>query len=149
MGTRHIQRVITKAGQVKVAQYGQWDGYPDGQGVDILEYLHNGNLDKYQENLEKIPVVTEAQIVDVNKVNWQKEYPYLSRDCGSNIHQMIENGEVKFVQLTTDKEATQWCEGFYEINFQEGFFEAEYYGTLKRYQLDNLPTKEQFLKDFV
>ena len=30
--------VISK-GETKVAQYGQWDGYPSGQGVDILEFL--------------------------------------------------------------------------------------------------------------
>ncbi len=38
MGTRNLTMVISK-GETKVAQYGQWDGYPSGQGVNILEFL--------------------------------------------------------------------------------------------------------------
>lgn len=34
MGTRNLTAVYLD-GQYKVAQYGQWDGYPEGQG-------HNG-----------------------------------------------------------------------------------------------------------
>lgn len=34
MGTRHLIKVKYK-GEIKVSQYGQWDGYPDGQGLDI------------------------------------------------------------------------------------------------------------------
>jgi len=32
MGTRHLSMAYNKGGEVKVAQYGQWDGYPEGQG---------------------------------------------------------------------------------------------------------------------
>lgn len=38
MGTRHLIEVVVD-GQIKVAQYGQWDGYPSGQGVDVLKFL--------------------------------------------------------------------------------------------------------------
>ena len=38
MGTRHLTCVV-KDGDYKVAQYGQWDGYPSGQGIDILTFL--------------------------------------------------------------------------------------------------------------
>jgi len=105
MGTRHLQTVINKEGKVKVQQYGQWDGYPDGQGIEILNYLKNGDLNKYQNKLEKINLINQKQskIVD-DDVNWKSNYPYLSRDCGSDIHQMIENGEVKFVEYTNEKE---------------------------------------------
>ena len=38
MGTRHQQMVINQKGEIKLSQYGQWDGYPSGQGKDILTY---------------------------------------------------------------------------------------------------------------
>jgi hypothetical protein len=38
MGTRHL--IAAKIdGVYKLAQYGQWDGYPDGQGVAVLDFL--------------------------------------------------------------------------------------------------------------
>ena len=54
MGTRHSQMVINKAGETKVVQYGQWDGYPSGQGVDILAFLRGADLDKYDEEVSKL-----------------------------------------------------------------------------------------------
>lgn len=147
MGTRHFQTVITKSGEVKIKQYGQWDGYPSGQGVNILNYLKNGNLDKYQEQLEIIPLITEEQIKIVEKDNnWTKNYPYLSRDCGSNIHKLIENGDVKFVIHTNEEEVNKWCEGFYTINFQTGEFISEYHDKKHSFKLDKLPTEKRYLK---
>ncbi len=145
MGTRHTQSVITKKGELKIKQYGQWDGYPSGQGIGILEYLRNGNLEKYQENLENIPPVTDEQVTEIDKdPNWKQEYPYLSRDCGSKIHQMIEDGEVKFVQLIDEEESRKWCEGFYTIDFSKNEFVVDWDG-IHTFKLDALPTNEEFL----
>lgn len=41
MGTRNLTMVIDKKGDMKIAQYGQWDGYPSGQGVTILNFARN------------------------------------------------------------------------------------------------------------
>lgn len=38
MGTRNLTAVYLD-GQYKVAQYGQWDGYPEGQGITVLTFL--------------------------------------------------------------------------------------------------------------
>ena len=145
MGTRHQQKVITKAGKLKVNQYGQWDGYPSGQGIGILTYLRNGNLEKYQEELEKIEQITDEQVDMVNAdEDWKTNYPYMSRDCGANIHQMIEDGKVKFVNHINDDEARQWCEGFYTIDFEKGLFISEYWGRKSEFPLNNLPTDEAY-----
>ena len=149
MGTRHRQAVITKNGELKIQQYGQWDGYPSGQGVTILEYLRSGNLKKYQENLENIPQTTQKQLDAIDKEcgeDWVKVYPYLSRDCGSRIHQMIEDGTVKFVNHIDEKEAKAWCEGFYTIDFKKGKFISEFGGIKKTYKLSDLPTDEEYLR---
>lgn len=150
MGTRHKQTVIAKNGEVKIQQYGQWDGYPDGQGKEILAYLRTGNLEEYQKNLAIIPLITEEQSkeLDENK-NWPKEYPYLSRDCGSKIHKMIEDGDVKFVQHIEEEEARKWCEGFYTIDFSKNEFISEFYRTKKTFPIDNLPTEEEYLEAMI
>lgn len=150
MGTRHLQVVIDKTGTERVRQYGQWDGYPEGQGVQILEFFSKSDrLGRYQSNLEKINLITEEEIKQVNKHdNWPEKYPHLSRDCGSDIHQLILDGKVPSVQHIDQLEADQWCEGFYTIDFQKNVFIAEYYDTKKEYPLDKLPTKKKFIKDF-
>jgi hypothetical protein len=147
MGTRHHQKVINKQGELKVSQYGQWDGYPNGQGFDILNYLRRGNLDKYQEELDKLHLITDEEVkIVATDPKWQENYPYMSRDCGAKIHQMIENGEVKFVAFIDDNGAGSWCQGFYTIDFQQNKFIAEFNGVIREYSLSDLPTDEQFLR---
>ena len=147
MGTRHLQIVINKNGVRKVSQYGQWDGYPQGQGVDILNFLKTTDLEKYQTELEKIHEITEEEARMVNKCNdWATKYPYLSRDCGSRIHYMILNGDVEFIAICTEEEARKWCEGFYTIDFQKGEFISEYYNIRQAYKLTELPTEEEYLR---
>ena len=148
MGTRHLT-IVKAGGKLKVAQYGQWDGYPSGQGIDILKYLRSANLEKYQENLAKLPLITEEQekIVDADP-KWAENYPYLSRDCGSNIHKMVEDGLFPFVQHIETKEAEKWCEGFYTISFNDNQFLTEWRGKSISYPIDNLPTDEEYLSNF-
>ena len=149
MGTRHHQVVIDKEGNMKVMQYGQWDGYPSGQGANILSYLKNGNLEKYQENLSVLREITQPEIDEVNKdEKWPEKYPYLSRDCGSGIHQMIEDGVVKFVSICPKEEADKWCEGFYTVDFQKNEFTAEYHSTVRTWSLNDLPSDEDFINAF-
>ena len=149
MGTRHYQTVINKEGETKVAQYGQWDGYPDGKGLDILNFLQNADLKKYQLNLNKIKPITEEQIESINKLpDWYEKYPHLSRDCGAKIHKLIENNKVDFVSLMDESDARNWCEGFYTINFKTNEFVSEYYSVTKTFSLDNLPTKEEYINAF-
>lgn len=149
MGTRHYQTVIDKAGVTKVAQYGQWDGYPSGQGSAILSFLRTADLDKYQHQLSRVREITEEESASIegNK-NWARDYPHLSRDCGSDIHQLIVDGKVSFVSLMDRKEANKWCEGFYTIDFSKGVFTTEYYKTKVDYPLVSLPTDEEYLKNF-
>ncbi len=142
MGTRGHQRVINKKGALMLSQYNQWDSYPSGQGLQILNYFRTGDLKKYQDNLNNLSQITieEAAIVDADK-DWKINYPYLSRDCGANIHQMIEDGEVKFVQFMDD----EWCEGFYTIDFHENKFIAKFHDVTCEYPLNDLPSDEEFI----
>lgn len=146
MGTRHLQKVISKNGEVKISQYGQWDGYPDGQGVQILQYLRDGNIDKYSNNLDAISECTDSEISEIDSdPQWKTKYPYLSRDCGSKIHKMIEDGIVKFVVYCSEEEANKWCEGFYTIDPNKNEFTSEFYDSKATFNLSDLPTDEEYI----
>lgn len=156
MGTRHLQVAIAKSGEKRLSQYGQWDGYPDGQGVEILRWLREADLEKYNQELEKLSELDEAAIEELKRqikaklkenpnYSYTNDWPWLSRDCGSAIHKMIEEGKVTTgVQFDTG----EWCEGFYTINLKERTFVGHYHGTDVAYSLDDLPTDEEFLEDF-
>lgn len=59
MGTRNLT-VVKSNNKLKVAQYGQWDGYPSGQGQDIVDFLlGDRNLEKLKENLSKVRYLDE------------------------------------------------------------------------------------------
>lgn len=61
MGTRNLTMVINKRGETKVAQYGQWDGYPEGQGATILEFAKDKEkMKKLEEELENVKFFNEC-----------------------------------------------------------------------------------------
>lgn len=59
MGTRHLM-CIYHAGRIKIAQYGHWDGYPGGAGVQILRFLKTPrNIARLRSGLPFIRFSTE------------------------------------------------------------------------------------------
>lgn len=149
MSTRHLQTVINENGMIKINQYGQWDGYPSGQGVEILKFLRDNDLELYLKKVNELREAIDEDFLKADRSkNWEKLYPQLNRDTGSKIHNLILKGKVKFVDLATYNDARLNCSGFYTINFQHNIFVAEYGGNIKSYELTNLPSDEQFLKDF-
>lgn len=62
MGTRHLIMVIDKNNALKVAQYGQWDGYPSGQGVDVLAFAKDKDkMNLLQERFDIIKFYNEDE----------------------------------------------------------------------------------------
>ena len=53
MGTRNLTKVINEQGEVVVAQYGQWDGYPSGQGVNALNAIFY-YLDEIKQGIKRV-----------------------------------------------------------------------------------------------
>lgn len=85
MGTRNLTMVV-KNKKTKVAQYGQWDGYPSGQGRTILEFLKTRDLKKFADQLEKVSFYTKEEYEKVweeikkeypDSENWKHKYPQL------------------------------------------------------------------------
>lgn len=114
MGTRSVLCIYYK-GRFVVAQYAQFDGYPEGQGLQIFKFLRNPtNIIHLKEGLEHHiynPTKEELEEIDkrIEKINeeererdranntftWRTRgplslyYPSLSRECGAKIFSII------------------------------------------------------------
>ena len=171
MGTRGITQV-NMGNKPVVAQYGQWDHYPSGQGITALNFLRRrkGKFDTFKKKLSRVRFATDEDdkkmteyLNSIGSINgwvtmeqstlYNKKYPYLSRDHGARILDLINKSTKKDDVLLVDdstyptNEESFGCEGVYTIDFDKNTFTANYHGHEKIYQLDDLPTQKQFLKD--
>jgi hypothetical protein len=65
MGTRHIIAVVLNK-KFKVAQYGQWDGYLTGQGVEVAKFINKINntkgLKEFKRNVKALKWATPLEV---------------------------------------------------------------------------------------
>jgi hypothetical protein len=153
MGTRHSIIVILN-GETKVAQYGQWDGDPGGQGSDIYKFLKEV-MDSHPAVLHDPKIVEEygpapttpdsftqfkeavAQLTPVTQEKWDEyllkygndnfftHLPHFSRDCSSEILSLILDGAVKEVKLDPNfVKDSLFCEWAYVIDLDKNTFEV-------------------------
>lgn len=131
MGTRHLTAVVLN-GEYKVAQYGQWDGYPSGQGATVAKFVRNKErVKKFTKAVAECTFLTNKEVdarwkesgakgngwvtMDVSDRH-KKKYPELSRDAGADILNLILEGKR---QLKNDIEFSAdslFCEWAYVIN---------------------------------
>lgn len=137
MGTRHLIAVQID-GEYKVAQYGQWDGYIEGQGVDILEFLLGigGDYEPFKQKIRECSFLTQEEIdtindsIDsddgtINGVPWTKVYPHLSRDMGAKVlPYILKNGGLKLNDRIGFAGDSLFCEWAYVIDFDKNTFEV-------------------------
>lgn len=113
MGTRNLT-VVVFGGVVRVAQYGQWDGYPSGNGVKILDFLRNRMNSIFFSRLLRTKFISDEEIktkwksagaddsgwVGMNVSEKFKETNYqLSRDCGASVLEFIQNSDAEVIEL--------------------------------------------------
>lgn len=162
MGTRNLTMVISN-GETKVAQYGQWDGYPSGQGLTVLNFLKNTDLNKFKEKLKNCVFITDSKIksyykkVGADNSGWvnmkvaakfKKEYPQLDRDMAAEVLQFIMDTQNKKIELSDNSNFIKdglFCEWAYIINLDTNTLEVKN-GADKKFSLSKLPTAKQFLK---
>ena len=74
MGTRHLT-VVIKDNEIKLSQYGQWDGYFTCTGVKFLEFVKE-NLQSKSKKKQKYRVETFGEKIDtlqkVDEKTWQE-----------------------------------------------------------------------------
>ncbi|KKN38275.1 hypothetical protein LCGC14_0755140 [marine sediment metagenome] len=153
MGTRGLTAVI-QDGRHRVAQYGQWDHYPTGQGTTALEFCCNKlncpagrerfrtavektrfvDADEYRKLWESIGVYLDQNngMVSMDKSNeFSKLYPHLSRDCGAEILELVLDGATDLQDSFDFARESLFCEYCYVVDLDkscleihEGFQEA-------------------------
>lgn len=143
MGTRNLTMVI-KNEQFKVAQYGQWDGYPGGQGKTALGFLKKFDERAFGYQLDKCKFVDDEKQKEIN--SWLKsigvndgwmnmeqsrhfktKYPFFSRDNGANILNLINESEQETIWLHDDRNFINdslMCEWAYVIDLDKRTFEV-------------------------
>lgn len=150
MGTRNLT-IVHKNGEYKVAQYGQWDGYPEGLGVTLLNFLKNVNMDSFRKAIDNVSFYTKEEIDEINKsidkirndipnYSWQKDFPQLSRDTGGDILNLITFKGVNKVNNSIDFAADSlFCEWAYVIDLDTNKFEV-----YKGFNKEELSSNERF-----
>lgn len=106
MGTRHLIAVVVD-GEYKIAQYGQWDGYPSGQGANICRFLSTVDLNAFKNAVREckwvsdetwkgwwtsIGVNSDDEVTPAKGDQFLDEHPQISRDVCAKILTMVLNG---------------------------------------------------------
>jgi hypothetical protein len=166
MGTRGLTKVVDRNGEIKVAQYGQWDHYPAGQGVTVLEVLlsrHNA-VKLLELALDKCEFVSDAKreliyagynakyadVVEVGQDNFTAMLPTFSRDTGADILNVVmwSAGSVPLLDESDFENDNLFCEGVYEINYNTNKFISKFGDKVVEFALDELPDESTYLNAF-
>mgnify|MGYP000073667684 CR=1 FL=1 len=158
MGTRNLTKVI-KNNKVVVAQYGQWDGYPSGQGATVffaiqkpgqMEGLENNLYLTYEpsddERMEMAKPFLDGSMPGMMTIEsgklFSEKYPSLSRDTGASILNVIaEATEPVPLYLDIDFENDElFCEGVYTVNLDNKTFTSKFDGREVRMSFSEVRT---------
>jgi hypothetical protein len=111
---------VQYAGEIHVAQYGQWDGYLTGQGQTVQDFLKNYNRNDFLCNLQTT-VFIDGEIDGLDELSedeFHLIYPGLSRNTGADVLQVIETtSDVLLVDSYEFRKDTLFCEYHYYLNF--------------------------------
>ena len=145
MGTRGLTKVVYK-GETIVAQYGQWDHYPEGQGVTLFHTLTNPDV--VESFIKKIPqiyypsdseietlikpfqdgVLDGSMSMDSGK-KFAEMFPTLTRDTGAEIFEAIADWDDSPIPIVRDENFEQdglFCEGVYVVDLDNELFTTKF-----------------------
>ena len=133
MGTRSLICIFFK-GRFVVAQYSQWDGYPEreGQGMRILQFLLGpSNIKRLKSGLECIKILRtkeSEELQDSTNIEAAQPPPSLSRDTGAEILEIVAGAsDTNYVPIVLDLEFANnrlFCEWAYVIDLDDEVFEV-------------------------
>ncbi len=177
MGPKYIIMVIYND-EIKVAQYCQRDINPAGAGIDILNFCRDPeNLEKLRSSLDRVRFIDEEKEKDfIETFNNSKDKSdehllwfkkFANRRVSTKIlTNIIEStGEILLID-SSDFPSDPSCEWTYVINLdldlfeisthtrmREGTYDRSYisdpYVHVVEYDLNNLPSDDKFLNDYL
>lgn len=117
MGTRGLYCAVL-GGEFRIAQYGQWDAYPSGQGEEVYsftkELVDSGGLAAFKEKVSKLRAASPEDIEAVWKsavadgsglvgmdvsAAVAKSHPEFQRDLAAGIFRLVNMDKVRAVDL--------------------------------------------------
>lgn len=156
-GTRHLIAVQVD-GDYKVAQYGQWDGYPSDAGLEVLQFLESlidsddRTFNQFRDAVrrcswlteeEKAKIDRELELVGPPNVNFyiKNMYPELSRDTGAEILELVFNSRIgrSLIDRLNFAGDSLLCEWAYVIDLDQETFEV-----YKGFNTEPLDSNERF-----
>ena len=150
MGTRNLTVVVHNQ-EVKVASYGQYDGFPDSLGVKLLKFFSNPeNTENLKEILPKVRLwndkdqkqqdeflasigCTNGILNDKQKEEFKKKYPFRYRERygrlreGQILEVLLELGHLDKLATTDAYDFASdslFCEWAYVIDYDKNSFEV-------------------------
>jgi hypothetical protein len=133
--------MVIAGGKTRVAQYGQWDGYPSGQGIRALRFLRDKlRQPRFFERLDAVRFVTQEEIEsaytaaghdggkrvsDDVAARFDRAHPFMTRDHGASILELIQNSDGPVLVRDSSGFAgeSRMCEYAWVIDFDAGTFE--------------------------
>lgn len=132
MGTRNLTAVYVD-GEYKIAQYGQWDGYPEGNGLVCLEFLRDKcDMTRFREAVRRCRFETDEEALELDEEcakspsQFFAKYPQLSRNMGSGVLEYVySRTEPTILADMVDFAADGlFCEYAWVIDLDTGTFEG-------------------------
>lgn len=133
MGTRNLT-IVQQGGEYKVAQYGQFDGYPNGQGKTVLEFLRTWDRPAFEKKVAAASFMDAAALealgeqIKAEKLEdiWPDKWPELSRNPAAKILQLIADRPpgIKLKNTIAFAGDSVMCEWAYVIDLDSGKLEV-------------------------
>ena len=149
MGTRYLIGV-KKDNEFKVAQYGGWDGYPDGAGANVVSCIKDWDKDKFIDCLNKCEFINrDLYRMYINNKMDSPEYSALiekyrdihytlSSSTGADILYYITDTDAEKIALYDSSSFIKdslFCEFAYIINLDTN--KLEYYLGFQKHPFDD------------
>lgn len=125
MGTRYLTAAFIN-GECKVAQYGQYGGYPGEAGVHILRTLSDDKANSLKKTVSacRFATVEEAEEFDASRDMEEMLFPQMRSTVGSQILPMILHDGVNVLENKLDLVKENWYSWAYVVDFDSGKFEV-------------------------
>lgn len=140
MGTRNLT-VVYLDGEYKIAQYGQWDGYPEGQGMKALNFLRIMDECKFKQALRNSSYIDSGELQALwrqygadeqgfvsldDAERMKKDHPEYSRDIGADILNLVQSHPEGMKLWDSIEFAADglFCEWAWVIDLDKRTFEA-------------------------